>query len=129
MRAKEFIKESVLPLSSDVARAMPGTYTIDSLPNSDFYKQYRFGVAIAGAKGRKARENDNVEPYQMKGETVWGENMIVSSYMDSDIGSDIDEALSELDLSTKKNLISTENSQEASDVGKRSPINSFKGYN
>jgi len=128
VRAKEFIKESVLPLSSDVARAMPGTYTIDSLPNSDFYKQYRFGVAIAGAKARQSRENDNVEPYQMKGENVWGENMIVSSYMDSDIDSDIDEALTELGLSTKKNLISTENSQEASDVGKRSPINSFKGY-
>jgi hypothetical protein len=129
VRAKEFIKESVLPLSSDVARAMPGTYAIGSLPNSDFYKQYRFGVAIAGAKGRKARENDNLEPYQMKGETVWGENMIVSSYMDSDIGADIDEALGEIDLPKQKNLISTPDSHEAIDVGKRSPINSFKGYN
>jgi len=129
VRAKEFIKESVLPLSSDVARSMPGTYAIDDLPNSDFYLQYRFGVAIAGVRGKQARQNDKVEPYEMKGETAWGENQIVSSYMDPNIGEDIDEALRELGVSISKKLISTRTSEEGIDVDKRSPINSFKGYN
>ena len=56
MRAHEFILENArVPLSVDVGRALPGTYTLPELPNSDFYAQYRFGVALAGAKGAKQR--------------------------------------------------------------------------
>ena len=66
MRAKEFITEtSVTPLTNDVARELPGVYTIGALPNSDFYKQYRFGVAMAGAKGARVRaeQDDKIAPY------------------------------------------------------------------
>jgi hypothetical protein len=127
MRAKEFITEQRAALSVDVARALPGTYIIPGLPNNDFYKQYRFGVAIASARGHIARVQDDVPPYNFEKETPWGENMIVSSYMDDNIGDDIDYAMKEVGVSGKE-LISSMESEEAVDVSKGSPIKGFKGY-
>jgi hypothetical protein len=127
MRAKEFISEQRIALSAEVARALPGTYTISGLPNSDFYKQYRFGVAMAGARGHIERENDGIEPYNFEKETPWGENMIVSSYMDDRIEQDIDLAMKEVGV-TGKRMISSENSEEGEHVDKTSPIKAFKGY-
>lgn len=126
MRAKEFISEQIRePLPVDVARALPGTYTIPGLPNSDFYLQYRFGVSLAGAKGAKQREDDNIKPYSRESE--WGENLVVSSHMDPDLPKDIDYALSQLGMKGKR-LISTLKSEEAPDVPKNSPMQPFKGY-
>jgi hypothetical protein len=128
MRAKEFITEQRVALSVDIARALPGTYTIPGLPNSDFYKQYRFGVALAGARGQMEREQDSIPPYNFEKETPWGENLIVSSYMDGDIEKDIDYAMRETGVEGGKKLISTKKSEEATDVVKTSPVNAFKGY-
>lgn len=127
MRAKEFITEQRVALSVDVARALPGTYTIPGLPNSDFYKQYRFGVAMAGARGQIERAQDSIPPYNFEKETPWGENMIVSAYMDGYIEQDIDYAMKEVGVSGKR-LISTKKSEEATDVIKTSPVKAFKGY-
>lgn len=127
MRAKEFITEQRVALSVDVARALPGTYTIPGLPNSDFYAQYRFGVAMAGVRGQLERAQDSIPPYDFEKETPWGENMIVSSYMDANIDNDIDLAMKEVGVSGKK-LISTKKSEEAVDVVKGSPVKAFKGY-
>ena len=128
MRAKEFVTESRAALSVDIARAMPGTYTIPGLPNSDFYKQYRFGVALAGARGQLEREQDSIPPYNFEKETPWGENMIVSSYMDGEIEKDIDYAMRETGVPGGKVSISTKKSEEATDVVKVSPVKAFKGY-
>lgn len=130
MRAKEFINEAArIALSQEVSRALPGTYTIPGLPNSDFYKQYRFGVALAGARGQIERTNDGIPPYKFEKETPWGENMIVSSYMDGDIASDIDYAMKEVGIGANdKKIISTMKSEESVDVDKNSPIKGFKGY-
>lgn len=127
MRAKEFITEQRAALSVDVSRALPGTYIIPGLPNNDFYKQYRFGVAMAGARGQIERVQDSIPPYNFEKETPWGENMIVSSYMDDNIGDDIDYAMKEVGV-TGKRLISTMKSEEAVDVVKGSPVKAFKGY-
>lgn len=127
MRAKEFITEQRVALSVDIARALPGTYTIPGLPNSDFYAQYRFGVAMAGVRGQEERAQDSITPYAFEKETPWGENMIVSSYMDDTIDSVIDAAMKEIGASGKK-LISTPKSEEAVDVVKGSPVKAFKGY-
>ena len=127
MRAKEFITEQRVALSVDIARALPGTYTIPGLPNSDFYAQYRFGVAMAGARGQIERQQDSIPPYNFEKETPWGENMIVSSYLDKNIEADIDYAMKEVGVSGKK-LISTKKSEEAVDVVKSSPVKAFKGY-
>jgi hypothetical protein len=130
MRAREFITEgAVAPLSSDVARELPGTYTIGALPNSDFYKQYRFGVEMAGAKGARVRaeQDDKIAPYASA--TEWGENMVVTDHMDPEVAGDIDYALSELGLKgSSKKLISTRASEESTTVDKTSPIKAFKGY-
>ena len=128
MRAKEFITEQRAALSVDIARAMPGTYTIPGLPNSDFYKQYRFGVALAGARGQIERKQDSIPPYNFEEETPWGENMIVSSYMETEIEQDIEYAMKETGVPGTKVLISTKKSEEASDVVKNSPVKAFKGY-
>jgi hypothetical protein len=127
MRAKEFITEQRAALSVDISRALPGTYTIPGLPNNDFYKQYRFGVAMAGARGQLERLQDSIPPYNFEKETPWGENMIVSSYMDPNIEQDIDYAMKEVGV-TGKRLISTPKSEEALDVVKGSPVRAFKGY-
>lgn len=127
MRAKEFISEQRVALSVEVSRALPGTYTISGLPNSDFYKQYRFGVALAGARGHIERESDGIDPYNFEKETPWGENLIVSSYLDDDIEKDIDFAMKEVGV-TGKRLISTPKSEESPDVVKGSPVKAFKGY-
>lgn len=124
MRAKEFIIESIDKLLADQASALPATYAIPELPNQDPYLQYRFGVAIAGAKGKEQRDRDGVA--RAAAASAWGENEIVVSY-GHDAGEYIDDALATMGLKGKK-LISTPASEETSDTDKVSPIKGFKGY-
>ena len=124
MRAKEFISENGKKLLPSQAEALPATYVIPELPNQDPYLQYRFGVAMAGAKGRKQREQDGVS--NMDRESVFGENEIVVSY-GHDAGEYIDDALKQMGMSGKK-LVSTSTSIETTDVDKNSPMKPFKGY-
>lgn len=111
-------------IQDDVAKALPATYAIPGLKNQDPYLQYRFGVAIAGAKGASQRAEDNVAAYQRESE--WGENEIIVSY-GMDMDNFIDDALKQMGLSGKKRL-STIDSEETTDVGKNSPLIPFKGY-
>lgn len=134
MRAKEFIVESntdsTVPmsdesLSTSISRSLPATYSIPKLPNSDFYKQYRFGVAIAAARSAKQRETHpgpNMAPA-----SAWGENEIVVGYaLDTEI---IDDALKTMGLqASDKVLLSTKESEEAEDISSQSPVSSFRGY-
>ena len=126
MRAKEFISEGKSPekLLPDQADALPATYIIPELPNQDPYLQYRFSVAIAGAKGKKQREKDGVS--SMSRTSAFGENEIVVSY-GHDAGEYIDDALKTMGMSGKK-MVSTPTSIETPDVGKKSPVTGFKGY-
>jgi hypothetical protein len=111
-------------LQDDVAAALPATYVIPELQNNDAYQQYRFGVAIAGAKGRKKREEDAVDRYSAQ--SAWGENQIVVGY-DPHVDEYIDDALKQMGLKGKR-MISTRKSEEAKDVKKQSPVKPFKGY-
>ena len=125
MRAREFIVEyRTGSIQDDVAKALPATYAIPELQNQDPYLQYRFGVAIAGAKGAKKRSEDDIPPYTR--ESGWGENEIVVSY-GTDVGEYIDDALKAMGLSGKRRL-STPASEETNDVGKQSPVQGFKGF-
>lgn len=119
MRAREFITEQNLgSMQDDVARALPATYAIPALQNQDPYKQYRFGVAIAGAKGRKSETN---APHMDKS-SPWGENQIVVSFANT-IDEYIDDALHAMGLSSSaKKLISTPKSEEGQTVNKNSPV-------
>ena len=74
MRAREFIRESRTgSLQDDVAKALPATWVIPKLPNQDPYKQLRFGVAIAAAKGAKDRAKEGDVPFAPQ--TSWGEKI------------------------------------------------------
>ena len=48
MRAKEFITEREMPKS--VSRAMSTAYHFPTMPSSDAYQAYRFGVTMANHK-------------------------------------------------------------------------------
>ena len=125
MRAREFIKENKIgKLLPNQADALPATYVIPELPNQDPYLQYRFSVAIAGAKGKEMRVKDGVS--SMDRQSAFGENEVVVSY-GHDAGPYIDDALKVMGMHGKK-LISSPTSVETNDVGKTSPIKSFKGY-
>lgn len=119
MRAREFVIESST-LQPDAAAALPATYVIPKLQNQDPYLQYRFGVAIAKAKGSRAQDP---EPKEDFGSTsAWGENQVIVSYSNS-IDEYIDDALENIGLSpSDKRMISTPRSEETSTVNKTSPV-------
>lgn len=131
MRAKEFIKEDIDgrtgSITYDVGRALPGAYKIPALKNQDPYLQYRFGVALAGAKGAKQRAKDGVPPFDGK-ESVFGENEIVVSY-DPHVGEYIKDALTAMGMPASDAVqIGTLKSEEMPEVTKVSPVKAFKGY-
>ena len=127
MRAREFISEgSQHGISADVAKALPASYNITSLPNQDNYLQYRFTVAMAGAKGRKKREEDGIAEYNKISQ--FGRNQVVISY-DPDVGEWIDDALEQMGLPKQSaELVSSKKSEEDISTSATSPIVGFKGY-
>ena len=121
MRAKEFITEqSNLP--DRISNPLPATWVIPELQNQNAYLQYRFSIALAGAK---ATRNGDIP--KLNKDSVWGENQIVSGYMNPDIDKDIDFALDEIGLKGKV-LVTSKESEETSDTGINSPVKPFKGY-
>ena len=127
MRAREFVKEGRTgSITHDVGLALPGAFKIPALKNQDPYLQYRFGVAMAGAKGAAQRAKDGVP--QFSPESVFGENEIVISY-DPHVVDYIHDALRSMGLPPSDAVrIGTQGSEEAPDVSKTSPIKGFKGY-
>ena len=122
MRAKEFITEqSNLP--DRITKPMPSTWVIPELQNQNAYLQYRFSIALAGAK---AARNGDIP--RMDKDSVWGENQLVSGYMNPDVADDIDFALGEMGLKGSKVLVTSEHSEETPDTGIASPVKAFKGY-
>jgi len=128
MRAKEFITEATGSILPDVQRTLPAAWVIDELQNNDFYKQYRFGVALAGAKGAEQRKKDGVKPYAT--ETTWGENEVVVSYAGREpLQGYLDDALRQMGLPpSAAKLVTTSKSEEPTDTGTQSTIKPFKGY-
>jgi len=130
MRAREFIVEVAMgrtgSLQQDVALALPGAWKIPALKNQDPYLQYRFGVAIAGAKGAKQRAQDGVPPFEQ--DNIFGENEFVVSY-DPHTGEYIRDALQAMGMSPSDAVqVATMASEEMPDVDTRSPVTGFKGY-
>lgn len=128
MRAREFVTEARTgTITRDVGLALPGAFKIPRLQNNDPYKQYRFGVAIAGAKGAAQRAQDHVPEFDGP-ESVFGEDLIVVSY-DPHVKKYIDDALHSMNMPASDAVqIGTMASEEAPDVDRVSPIKAFKGY-
>jgi hypothetical protein len=118
------IYENRESLSTQVVTTLPATYIIPELQNQNPYMQYRFMVAMAGAKGKKQRAQDGV--MKTDPESIWGQNEIVIS-QDPSIDEYIDEALAEIGLHGKR-LLSTKGSDESSGTGTKSTVVPFKGY-
>jgi hypothetical protein len=128
MRAREFVAEGKTgTITTDVGRALPGAFKIPALKNQDPYLQYRFGVAIAGAKGAAQRARDDVPAFDGR-ESEFGENEIVVSY-DPHVVDYIHDALRAMGMPPSDAVqIGTMKSEEATDVDTRSPVKGFKGY-
>jgi hypothetical protein len=129
MRAHEFITESVTDGLSVASYALPNTYIIPELKNNDFYQLYRFGVAIADVRGTSGPDDgvQNEFKHDFNAESVWGENQVVSSEFDADIGNIIDQALAKVGKRGKKS-VSTPGSDEIPNTGTQSTLKPFKGY-
>ena len=130
MRAREFIVEVAMgrtgSLQQDIALALPGAWKIPALKNQDPYLQYRFGVAIAGAKGAEQRAKDGVPKFEE--DNIFGENEFVVSYDPHTIDY-IRDALKAMGLSPSDAIqVANLKSEEMPDVDKRSPVKGFKGY-
>ena len=130
MRAREFIVEVAMgrtgSLQQDVALALPGAWKIPALKNQDPYLQYRFGVAIAGAKGAAQRAKDGVPNFEE--DKIFGENEFVVSYDPHTIDY-IRDALRAMGLPPSDAVqVATMASEEATDVDTRSPVTGFAGY-
>ena len=130
MRAREFVTEAqgrTGTITRDVGLALPGAFKIPRLQNNDPYKQYRFGVAIAGAKGAAQRKKDGVPPFDGPS-SVFGEDMIIVSY-DPHVKDYIDDALHSMHMPSSDAVqIGSLKSEEMPEVEKHSPVKGFKGY-
>lgn len=130
MRAKEFISEQKLERVHDgldvASKALPNTFIIPDLKNSDFYDLYRFGVAIADVRGNQIDDGVNKFKPNFEAESAWGEHQVVSSF-DPNVGNVIDQALTKVGKHGKK-AVSTPGSDEMDDTEYTSPIKPFKGY-
>ena len=105
---------------------MPGAWKIPALKNQDPYLQYRFGVAIAGAKGAAQRKKDGVPPFEE--DSIFGENEFVVSYDPHTIDY-IRDALIAMGLPPSDAIqIANLKSEEMPDVDTVSPVKGFAGY-
>ena len=130
MRAREFIVEVAMgrtgSLQQDIALALPGAWKIPALKNQDPYLQYRFGVAIAGAKGAAQRAKDGVPAFEE--DNIFGENEFVVSYDPHTIDY-IRDALKAMGLPPSDAIqVANLKSEEMPDVDTTSPVTGFKGY-
>lgn len=130
MRAREFIVEVAMgrtgSLQQDIALALPGAWKIPALKNQDAYLQYRFGVAIAGAKGAEQRAKDGVPKFEE--DNIFGENEFVVSYDPHTIDY-IRDALKAMGLPPSDAIqVANLKSEEMPDVDTTSPVTGFKGY-
>jgi hypothetical protein len=132
MRAKEFNTEQKLSDIHDglevASVSLPNTYVIPDLKNNDFYELYRFGVAIAAVRGENGHDDvQNGHKPEFRAETSWGEQQVVSSEFDKELGKTIDQALQKVGKSGKKS-VSSFGSNEMDDTLTQSPVKAFKGY-
>lgn len=129
MRAKEFITEQRTDGLTVASYSLPNTYIMPDLKNNDFYELYRFGVALAAARGEGGQDDgvQNEFKNEFQAETSWGEHQLVSSEFDEDLASTIDKALKKVGKSGKK-LVSTPGSSELPSTVTQSTLKPFKGY-
>jgi hypothetical protein len=83
MRAKEFLPETKLhgtfgTVEKNVSDSLPGAFVQRDLRNTDPYMQYRYSVALAGARAKK--EHD----IEFNQESAWAENLSLITFAPED---------------------------------------------
>jgi hypothetical protein len=76
MRAKEFLPETKLhgtfgKVEKNVSDSLPGAFVQRELRNTDPYMQYRYGLALAGARAKEEHDID------FEQESAWAENLAI----------------------------------------------------
>ena len=76
MRAKEFIKEAKThgkygKVNAQVTNSLPGAFVQRDLRNTDPYMQYRYAIALAGARANKEAH------VEFEQESAWAENLTI----------------------------------------------------
>jgi hypothetical protein len=66
------------PLAHSVNATLPGVYVIPQLRNTDTYMQYRYGLALAGARAKAEHDID------FEQESAWAENFAIVTYTPED---------------------------------------------
>jgi hypothetical protein len=119
------VNEALAELSPEAKDPMKDTFVIPGLPSQDPYKTYRFGVAMARARGEMQNEKDGLPPFTPEG--AFGEYAVVSGF-DNSIGPLIDKALAMTKTPGGKREVSTPHSKDPSTTNNVSPVATFKGY-
>lgn len=110
------VEQNTGALQPDVAAAIPQTTVLTQVKNTDPYRQYRMGLAIAGARARAAGEIP--EPDK---NSAWGENMVVVAYTPEDQET-LEMGLALMPGENVQKSITTPKSEESPTVGKQSPV-------
>ena len=117
MRAKDFLPETKLhgtfgTVEKNVSDSLPGTFVQRDLRNTDPYMQYRYGLALAGARAKK--EHD----IGFEQESAWAENLAVVTYAKED---EETIRLADAMMGVSATRIASSNSKET-DVNAASPV-------
>jgi hypothetical protein len=83
MRAKEFLPETKLhgtfgKVDAQVSNSLPGAFVQRDLRNTDPYMQYRYGMALAGARANKDHD------VEFEQESAWAENLALVTFSPED---------------------------------------------
>jgi len=117
MRAKDFLPETKLhgtfgTVEKNVSDSLPGTFVQRDLRNTDPYMQYRYGLALAGARAKKEHE------VEFEQESAWAENLAVVTYAKED---EETIRLADAMMGVSATRIASSNSTET-DVNAASPV-------
>ena len=122
MRAREFIAEQRGTLDPSQRAALANTYVIPGLSSQDPYKTYRFGMALARARGI----NQDQDLPEFTEEGAFGELAVISGQ--ENVDELIDTALKLAGISGGKVLVGSKHSHEVETTNTQSPVKGFKGY-
>jgi len=115
-------------LTHEVADSLPHAYVLPDINSGNPYLQYKFGVAIASARGAQSRKDDNINPFDENGMTdVFSDKEFVVSF-DPHIDEIITAALKKIGMPNNKKQVGVKGSKESNDVAKVSPVIGFKGF-
>ena len=125
---KDIYESRTGSLQHEVADSLPYAYVIPALSSNNPYEQYKFGTAIAAARGAEQRNLDDIEPFHDHSlQRDWADEEVIISF-DPGIDKIIDAAMKDAGIKGGKRKIGVLGSKESQDVPKSSPVKPFKGY-